>query len=87
VFLPKMHTTISIDINRLIVHTKPLDKFLGMVHVSRQLIRKPVKNDLTSNRPRIFSGPKLTTKNDYIFDGPNKPWKIFGAGEKNALFL
>jgi hypothetical protein len=49
--------------------------------------RKPVKNDLTSNRPRIFGGPKLTTKNDYIFDGPNKPWKIFGAGEKNALFL
>jgi hypothetical protein len=39
VFPPKKHTTISADINLLIIHTDPLDEFLGMVHVFRQLIR------------------------------------------------
>jgi hypothetical protein len=38
VFLPKKHTTILSDINLLIIHTEPLDKFLGMVHAFRQLI-------------------------------------------------
>jgi hypothetical protein len=39
VFLPKKHTTISVDINLLIIHTEPLDKFLGLIHVFRQFIR------------------------------------------------
>jgi hypothetical protein len=39
VFLPKKHTAISTDINLLIIHAKHIDKFLGMVHVFRQLIR------------------------------------------------
>jgi hypothetical protein len=39
VFLLKKHTAISADINLLIIHTEPLDKFLGMVHIFRQLIR------------------------------------------------
>jgi hypothetical protein len=39
VFLLKKHTTILADINLLIIHTEPLDKFLGMIHVFRQLIR------------------------------------------------
>jgi hypothetical protein len=39
VFLPKKHTTISSDINLLIIHIKPHDKFLRIVHVFRQLIR------------------------------------------------
>jgi hypothetical protein len=38
VFIPKKHTTISAEINLLIIHTEPLDKFLGMIHVFRQLI-------------------------------------------------
>jgi hypothetical protein len=39
VFFPKKHITISADINLLIIHTEALDKFLGMVHIFRQLIR------------------------------------------------
>jgi hypothetical protein len=39
VFLPKKHTTILADINLLIIHTEPLDKFLRVLHVFRQLIR------------------------------------------------
>jgi hypothetical protein len=38
-FLLKKHTTISADINLLMIHIVILDKFFGMVYVIRQLIR------------------------------------------------
>jgi hypothetical protein len=33
----------------------------------------------------IFGGPRLAAKNDYIFDGPDKPSKIFKAAEKRCV--
>jgi hypothetical protein len=35
VFISKKHTTILADINLRMIHTDPLDKFFGMVHVFR----------------------------------------------------
>jgi hypothetical protein len=55
-FLPcvpsKKHTTILTNINLLIIHTEPLDKFLGMVHVFRQLIR--IQNDIPNSFQKLI---------------------------------
>jgi hypothetical protein len=53
---------------------------------------KTAGNGFTFGGPRIFSGPwlnfqqpRLAVKNDYIFGGPNKPLKMFGAGKKCSV--